>query len=176
VTAVTVIVTAGCGGGKHLGGPSTTGAIASSTTATRGTAVACKANALDASFGQSSYVNHSANQVVILSNHGAGTCSLDGYPDVLSPGVTLSNIDNSPQPRSVSILPGQDASFILTWPGNQPQCVTLTSVSIGFPDNGGSLVLSPLSNGTFKLCTQPGFPYGFGVSAFISGVYQLPAG
>ena len=147
--------------------PTTTSATASSSTSAAPSTRLCNASALSGRLGPSSAGAGQLYQALTLTNTGATTCDLRGFP-----GVSLLGADGKQigQPASregaegstVVLAPGESATSTLhtTTQGIGPSCVTGASMLVYPPDNTATLTVSS----AFTACG------GFSVSTLIAGI------
>ena len=152
---------------------STTTTSSSSTTSTTAATTAC--NSLTGSVGQQQGAAGTQTGVITLTNTGATTCTMDGYPTVglySSSGVPLTvtmvdglTVQVSPPaatapPATVAVAPSATAQFTYQWSdvpsGNETSCPSSEMASVTAP--GGSrasanfaLSIAPCDNGTIKV-------------------------
>lgn len=151
---------------------STTSTTAAPATSTTAASAAC--NHITASPGQSQGAAGTITGVVTVTNTGATTCTVDGYPTmalfsgsgapltvtmVNGLSVNVSPAANAP-PASVAIAPSSTAQFAYQFSdvpvGSQTSCPSSEQASVTMPgattsSPGFALAIAPCGNGTIRV-------------------------
>ena len=150
----------------------TSTSVSTTTTTTAAASTAC--NHISASAGQSSGAAGTITGVVNVTNTGATTCTVDGYPTVAlfsstNAPLTVTMVDGlsvnvSPQanaaPSSFALAPSKSAQFAYQYSdvpvGNETNCATSAQSHVLMPSATTSspnfaLVMTPCNHGTVRV-------------------------
>ena len=150
----------------------TSTSVSTTTTTTAAASAAC--NHISASAGQSSGAAGTITGVVNVTNTGATTCTVDGYPTVAlfsstNAPLTVTMVDGlsvnvSPQanaaPSSFALAPSKSAQFAYQYSdvpvGNETNCATSAQGHVLMPSAttasaNFALVMTPCNHGTVRV-------------------------
>jgi hypothetical protein len=165
VSLALALVLVGCGTTTHphhkshpSPSPSPSPSVSPSPTptapATAAAAPVCQSLSIAAGLGQSNNAAGHQAWTIVLTNDGAATCSLDGFPTLQlmngSADVSTTQTDgNSPAgaqindtPTLVNIAPDTAGSFVVQWldvPTGSQQCNAAYEIAITLPGGGGKV-------------------------------------